>query len=96
MLKRSFAEHHAQKAQPGNIAQVEKAEHAIQGLQNREWPSCYRSCSREEIESYHRHILAINEYNTKKKAQLMVSRLCLPPVQIFTRQDELSIIVISY
>lgn len=75
MLKRSFAEHHAQKAQPGNIAQVEKAEHAIKALQNREWPTCYKNCSREEIEGYHRQTLAINDYNTNNKAQLMVSTL---------------------
>ncbi|GMH32178.1 hypothetical protein BSKO_00012 [Bryopsis sp. KO-2023] len=67
MLKRSFAEFHAQKAQPGHMAQVEKAENAVKNLQTKGWPECYRKCSREIVQNYHRLTQSIRDFNEKKR-----------------------------
>lgn len=75
MLKRSFAEHHAQKAQPDNQAQVEKAENAIKSLRSKEWPTCYRMCSRSDMESYHKQTMIVKEINERNNKQLLVTYL---------------------
>lgn len=75
MLKRSFAEHHAQKAQPDNLAQMEKAENAIKALQNKEWPTGYNMCSRSEMEKYHKQTMTVKEINERNNKQLLASRL---------------------
>jgi hypothetical protein len=53
MLKRSFAEFHAQKAQPEQLAELEAGRALAAAYAARPWPPCYVGCSRAEVEEYH-------------------------------------------
>jgi antiviral helicase SKI2 len=53
MLKRSFAEFHAQKAQPEKLQELEAGRQLLAAYAARPWPSCYVGCSRREVHEYH-------------------------------------------
>ncbi len=53
MLKRSFAEFHAQRAAPDALAKLEAARAQLAALRARPWPHSYLGTTREEVEEYH-------------------------------------------
>lgn len=52
MLKRSFAEFHAQKAAPEALQAMEAARRKLAALRARPWPASYLGTTREEVEEY--------------------------------------------
>ena len=46
MLKRSFAEFHAQRAQPDKLAAVARGQRQLDAYKAAPWPDCYLGCSR--------------------------------------------------
>merc|ERR1711965_464296 len=52
MIRRSFAEFHAQRALPNQKALLKRAQAAVADLAAAPWPECYLNCSREEVEAY--------------------------------------------
>ena len=54
MLKRSFAEFHAQKAQPGTLIALEKGYAALKNLQRQRFPEAMFGTTKEDIVEYHK------------------------------------------
>ncbi|GBF97557.1 hypothetical protein Rsub_10158 [Raphidocelis subcapitata] len=52
MLRRSFAEFHAQRAQPERVAELEAGRHQLAAYASAEWPPCVLGCGRGEVERY--------------------------------------------
>eukprot|EP00873_Tetraselmis_striata_P040414 jgi/Tetstr1/460678/TSEL_005874.t1 len=52
MMKRSFAEFHAQKALPDALNMLSLGEAHLRALEGRPWPLCYLGCSREAVLEY--------------------------------------------
>jgi antiviral helicase SKI2 len=52
MLRRSFAEFHAQRAQPGKQAALDLAQKRLRAYGNAPWPECARGCGRQQVEQY--------------------------------------------
>lgn len=52
MLKRSFAEFHAQKAIGGHKWRIQSLEGALQKLKERPWPECPCDCSKQLLRQY--------------------------------------------
>jgi len=52
MLRRSFAEFHAQRAQPGKQAALELAQRRLRAYGRSAWPECGRGCDRPQVEDY--------------------------------------------
>jgi antiviral helicase SKI2 len=52
MLRRSFAEFHAQRAQPGKSAALAAGQAQLAAYQATHWPACVRGCDRRELEQY--------------------------------------------
>lgn len=46
MLRRSFAEFHAQRAQPGKTAALTAGQAQLAAYQNTAWPTCIKGCDR--------------------------------------------------
>ncbi|KAI8471724.1 MAG: NUC185 domain-containing protein [Monoraphidium minutum] len=61
MLRRSFAEFHAQRAQPGRTAELDAGRQQLAAYAAAEWPSCLLGCSRDEVERYHAFGAAIDD-----------------------------------
>lgn len=53
MLKRSFAEFHAQRSQPEKLLALTKGQRALEGYKSAPWPSCLLGCSKEELQEYY-------------------------------------------
>jgi antiviral helicase SKI2 len=52
MLRRSFAEFHAQRAQPGKSAALAAGQAQLAAYQASRWPGCVRGCERGELTQY--------------------------------------------
>ncbi|WIA30222.1 hypothetical protein OEZ86_000313 [Tetradesmus obliquus] len=52
MLRRSFAEFHAQRAQPGKSAALAAGQAQLAAYQGSRWPGCLKGCSRGELQQY--------------------------------------------
>jgi len=52
MLRRSFAEFHAQRAQPEKAAALELAQKRLAAYDRARWPECHRGCSRDDVRAY--------------------------------------------
>jgi antiviral helicase SKI2 len=52
MLRRSFAEFHAQRAQPGKSAALAAGQTQLAAYQASRWPGCVRGCDRQELSQY--------------------------------------------
>ena len=50
MLKRSFAEFHAQRSQPGRLAEVAAGEVMVEAYDSTPWPTCFRGCTEEQVD----------------------------------------------
>ena len=53
MLKRSFAEFHAQKAQPESLEAIEKGQAALARLRGQAFPEPLLGSTREDVVDYH-------------------------------------------
>lgn len=53
MLKRSFAEFHAQRAAPDALVALQKGQERLAALRARPWPDSLLGTGREEVERYH-------------------------------------------
>ena len=53
MLKRSFAEFHAQRAAPEALEALQKGQQRLAQLRGRPWPHSFLGTSRQEVEEYH-------------------------------------------
>ena len=70
MLKRSFAEFHAQKAQPETLTALEKGYAALQRLQKQRFPESMFGTLKEDIVEYHKVTQVIDTLN--KEIQVLV------------------------
>lgn len=52
MLRRSFAEFHAQRAQPGKSAALSAGAAQLGVYRSTPWPDCIRGCDREQLVEY--------------------------------------------
>jgi len=52
MIRRSFAEFHAQRALPDQQKLLAAAQAKVAELAQAPWPECYAGCTREEVEEY--------------------------------------------
>ena len=52
MLRRSFAEFHAQRAQPGRAAELEAGRRQLAAYAGAQWPACVLGCGRADVEAY--------------------------------------------
>src|SRR5689334_8777967 len=52
MLRRSFAEFHAQRAQPGKSAALSAGAAQLDVYRSTPWPDCIRGCDREQLVEY--------------------------------------------
>lgn len=53
MLKRSFAEFHAQKAQPESLLAMEKGQAALAKIRAKSFPQAFMGTTRDDIRQYH-------------------------------------------
>lgn len=53
MLKRSFAEFHAQRAAPEALEALQKGQERLAQLRARPWPGSFLGTSRADVEAYH-------------------------------------------
>ena len=53
MLKRSFAEFHAQRAQPETLLAVEKGQAALAAVRARPFPEAFMGTTREDVREFH-------------------------------------------
>lgn len=53
MLKRSFAEFHAQRAAPEALEALQKGQERLSQLRARPWPHSFQGTSRQEVDQYH-------------------------------------------
>jgi antiviral helicase SKI2 len=74
MLKRSFAEFHAQRAQPEVAAALLRGQQALARLRSRPWPRSPLGTTREEAEVYYRACAAIEVQDSKIQDQVAGSR----------------------
>lgn len=65
MLKRSFAEFHAQRSQPAKLAALQRGQRLAEAYAARPWPTCYADCSREDVAEYYRVNERIDELTGK-------------------------------
>ena len=52
MLKRSFAEFHAQKAQPESLAAIERGQSALARVRAQTFPSAFRGTTKQDVLDY--------------------------------------------
>lgn len=52
MLRRSFAEFHAQRAQPGKSAALAAGQAQLAVYHSTPWPGCVRGCSKAQLVEY--------------------------------------------
>ena len=61
MLKRSFAEFHAQRAAPEALEALQQGQRRLAQLRARPWPGSPLGTGRQEVEEYHRLNMRIEE-----------------------------------
>lgn len=74
MLKRSFAEFHAQKAQPGMVETLQKGQEALRRLRHRPWPLSPQGTTREEVEEYAKASIAVEDLSKRLQEAIMSTR----------------------
>jgi hypothetical protein len=74
MLKRSFAEFHAQRAQPGQAAGLAAGEAQLAALEAAPWPPCLCGADRGAITHYWHLSRQIEELNETVQEAIMSSR----------------------
>lgn len=74
MLKRSFAEFHAQKAAPQKVAALQRGQRLLTAYASRPWPVCYLGCSREDVLEYYRVSERIEELSSSIQATVMFNK----------------------
>lgn len=52
MLRRSFAEFHAQRAQPGKSAALAAGVAQLDVYRNTPWPQCIKGCDKQQLMEY--------------------------------------------
>ena len=77
MLKRSFAEFHAQKAIGSQILKIEKADRILEGLKGKKWPDCRQNCTKLVL----RHYYDVHQRLKLLSADLMPLMLSNPKAQ---------------
>ena len=65
MLKRSFAEFHAQKAQPEAISALKKGQTSLQQLQEAAFPEACFGTTKTDVQEFHSITMAIDELSTE-------------------------------
>ena len=63
MLKRSFAEFHAQKAIGGHLRKIERLDAALKALKAKDWPDCPGDCTKTSLRQYYELHRRLNEMN---------------------------------
>lgn len=75
MLRRSFAEFHAQRAQPGKTAALAAGQAQLAAYQAAPWPCCIKGCSREDVEAYVQLDVAIAQLTERLQVRCMSARM---------------------
>ncbi|KAL4444150.1 hypothetical protein ABPG75_011887 [Micractinium tetrahymenae] len=74
MLKRSFAEFHAQRAQPELLQALERGQAALARLRARPWPMSPLGTTQEEMEGYCRLCMDIERLDARLLAEVLATR----------------------
>ncbi|KAL4421866.1 hypothetical protein ABPG77_003668 [Micractinium sp. CCAP 211/92] len=74
MLKRSFAEFHAQRSQPELLQALERGQAALARLRARPWPMSPLGTTREEMEQYCRLCMDIEKLDARLQAEVLATR----------------------
>lgn len=74
MLRRSFAEFHAQRAQPGKSAALAAGQAQLAAYTNTPWPQCIQGCDRSVVERYCELGAAVEDLNQQLQETLMSNR----------------------
>ena len=69
MLKRSFAEFHAQRAQPETLLAVEKGQAALAAVRARPFPEAFMGTSRADVREFHNVTAEINRLSEEVQAR---------------------------
>lgn len=77
MLKRSFAEFHAQKAAPEALQAMEGARRKLAALKSRTWPASYLGTTRDEVEEYFRLSTSIERLTLELQARSLLMLCCV-------------------
>ncbi len=76
MLKRSFAEFHAQRAAPEALEALQKGQERLAQLRARPWPHSFQGTSRQEVEEYHSVGRRIEKLSGELQVGLHISITC--------------------
>ena len=74
MLKRSFAEFHAQRAAPEALEALQKGQERLSQLRARPWPHSFQGTSRQDVEQYHSVGRRIEELSGELQVSLQPSK----------------------
>ena len=74
MMKRSFAEFHAQRAAPQDQRAIELGQKALKQLQNKPWPISPIGSTKEEVDEYVDLTMSINRISRMIQEDVMLSR----------------------
>lgn len=74
MLKRSFAEFHAQKAQPESLEAMEKGQAALARVRAQPFPDSLLGTTREDVTDYHNITQDIEDIS--KELQVTIIPTC--------------------
>lgn len=80
MLKRSFAEFHAQRAAPEALEALQQGQRRLAQLRAQPWPGSPLGTGRQEVEEYHRLNMRIEELS----CELQVRPWSLSSLPFFT------------
>lgn len=75
MLRRSFAEFHAQRAQPGKSAALTAGQARLAEYASMAWPSCIKGCDRHQLETYVSLGQRIDDISEKLQVPYAVSKI---------------------
>lgn len=69
MLKRSFAEFHAQKAQPESLAAIEKGQAALAKIRAQPFPQAFQGTTKQDVIDYHNITQDIDDLSRELQVQ---------------------------
>lgn len=85
MLKRSFAEFHAQKAQPEALSALKKGQSALGRLQQKAFPESAFGTTKAEVEEFHAVTMAIKDLSEVQVSSKTCLSHCASSLDITTK-----------
>lgn len=73
MLRRSFAEFHAQKSLPEEKKKIELLQEVLAQVQARPWPACLFNCSKHEVASFERAVARLEDESLEIRKEMALA-----------------------